>query len=78
MKKKIGRPGSNQAKHKALLTDDIIDAIAVAGNPREAIPRLQEIADMGIDGFVCPFAMDDPISYMRFFSEKIIPQVKGK
>jgi 5,10-methylenetetrahydromethanopterin reductase len=70
--------GSNQAKHRALLTDDIIDAIAVAGTPEEAVPRLQEIAAMGIDGFVCPFAMDDPISYMRFFSENIIPQVTGK
>ena len=69
--------GSNQAKHKALLTDRIIDAIAIAGTPEEAVPRFQEIIDMGIDGFVMPAGMVDPYPYMRTFAEEVIPRVGG-
>lgn len=66
--------GSNQAKHKALLTDRIIDAIAIAGSPEEAIPRFQEILDMGIDGFVMPVGMADPYPYMQTFADKVMSE----
>lgn len=67
--------GSNQAKHKELLTDRIVDAIAIAGTPEEAIPRFQEIIDMGIDGFVMPAGMADPYPFMEAFAEKVIPKI---
>lgn len=66
--------GSNQAKHKALLTDRIIDAIAIAGSPEEAIPRFQEIVDMGVDGFVLPAGMADPYPYMQTFADKVMSE----
>lgn len=66
--------GSNQAKHKALLTDRIIDAIAIAGSPEEAIPRFQEIVDMGVDGFVLPAGMVDPYPYMQTFADKVMSE----
>jgi 5,10-methylenetetrahydromethanopterin reductase len=67
--------GENQAKHNALLTDRIIDGIAVAGTPDEAVPRFQEIADMGIDGFVCPAGMEDAMDFIRLFGDKVVPRV---
>ncbi len=66
--------GSNEARHKALLTDDIIDSIAIAGTPEEAIPRFKEIVEMGVDGFVMPFGMADPYPYMKSFAEQVIPK----
>lgn len=69
--------GSNEAKHRSLLTEDIIDAVAVAGTPAEAIPRLQELVDMGVQGFVVPFAQPDPIPYMEMFAKDVMPNIKG-
>lgn len=66
---------SNDARHKALLTDRIIDAIAIAGTPSEAIPRFQELAAMGLDGFVWPAAMPDPIPYLENFARDVMPQL---
>lgn len=66
--------GSNQAKHKALLTDRIVDATAIAGSPEEAIPRFKEIAAMGVDGFVMPAGMVDPYPYMQTFADKVMPE----
>lgn len=66
---------SNEAKHKELLTDRILDAIAIAGTPEEAVPRFQELAAMGIDGFVWPVTMSDPLPYIETFASAVIPQV---
>jgi alkanesulfonate monooxygenase SsuD/methylene tetrahydromethanopterin reductase-like flavin-dependent oxidoreductase (luciferase family) len=66
---------SNEAHHKALLTDRIIDAIAIAGTPSEAIPRFKELAAMGLDGFVWPAAMPEPIPYLETFARDVMPQL---
>lgn len=66
---------SNVAKHKELLTDRILDAIAIAGTAEEAIPRFQELASMGLDGFVWPVGMSDPIAYIETFANEVMPNV---
>lgn len=65
----------DDARHKALLTDRIIDAIAVAGTPSEVIPRLQELAGMGLDGFVWPVAMPEPVAYLETFASEVMPRL---
>lgn len=69
--------GSNEAKHKALLTDRIIDAIAIAGTPDEAAPRFQELAELGLDGFCWTAGMREPEPFIRTFAESIMPAVNG-
>ena len=69
--------GSNEAKHKELLTDRILDAIAIAGTPEEAVPRFQELAAMGIDGFVWPVTMSEPLPYIETFASAVMPQVSA-
>lgn len=64
--------GNNEAKHTALLTDRIIDAVAVAGTPEDAVPRFRELAAMGLNGFVCPMAMSDPLPYMETLSNEVM------
>ena len=64
--------GSGEAKHAELLTDRIIDAIAVAGTPEEAVPRFQELVAMGLDGFVCPVAVPDPVPYLETLAAEVM------
>ena len=63
--------GSNEAAHAALLTDRILDAIAIAGTPEEAVPRFRELMDMGLDGFVWPAGMPEPVPYLERFAERV-------
>jgi 5,10-methylenetetrahydromethanopterin reductase len=68
--------GSNESTHKDLLTERIIDAVAVAGEPGEAIERFQALSDKGLDGFVCPAAMPDPVPYIETFAKEVMPAIK--
>lgn len=66
--------GSNDSSHKDLLTERIIDAVAVAGTPAEAVKRFQLLANKGLNGFVCPAAMPDPVPYIETFAKEVMPQ----
>lgn len=68
--------GSNLADHTDLLTDRILDGIAITETPEQAIPRFQQLADMGIDCFVCPAGMTNAIQFVRTFGERVIPYVE--
>ena len=68
--------GENLAKHTELLTDSIIDGIAIAGTPEEVVPKFQAIADMGIDGFVCPAGMEDAMAFIELFGAKVVPRIE--
>jgi len=67
--------GSNQSDHSDLLTDEIFSAVAVACPPEEAIARFSALAAKGLDGFVCPFGMPNPVPYMQTFAEQVMPAV---
>jgi alkanesulfonate monooxygenase SsuD/methylene tetrahydromethanopterin reductase-like flavin-dependent oxidoreductase (luciferase family) len=51
--------------------------MAVAGTPEEVVPRLQELVDMGVQGFVLPFAQPEPIPYMEIFAREVMPKIRG-
>ena len=68
--------GSNQALHREGLTDTILDAISISGTPEEAVPRFQEIIDMGVHNFVWPANMPDAMHFLDEFAEKVMPNVK--
>ena len=67
--------GSNRSRQAELMTDRILDAIAVAGTPAEAVTRFRELAKMGMNGFVCPVGIDDPLPYLQTFAEQVVPNV---
>jgi len=66
---------SSAAQHRRLVTDRIVDAMAVAGTAAEAIPRLKEIAALGVAGFVIPLTTSDPQELMRTLAERVMPYV---
>jgi len=70
--------GSNDSAHSDLLTDRIFDAIAIACTPAEAVSKFQAIVDMGVQEFVCPFGMPNPVPYMETFAAEVMPRVTAK
>ena len=63
------------AKHTDLITDRILDAIAIAGTPEEAVPRFRALLDLGVDRFVIPITTRDPKQTMRALAEQILPKL---
>lgn len=68
---------SGDAAHAALITDHIIDGIAIAGTPEEAVPRLRELLELGVDGFVVPITSRDPRAEMTVLAEHVLPALEG-
>lgn len=65
--------GSMDAKQAELITDRILDAVAIAGTAEEAVPRFQELMALGVDNFVLPVATRDPSAIIRKLAEDVIP-----
>jgi len=65
--------GRKDAGHVGLLTDRILDAIAIAGTPEEVIARFRQIADMGVDGFCWTAGMPEPEPFITTFAESVMP-----
>ncbi|RMF95286.1 MAG: LLM class flavin-dependent oxidoreductase [Gammaproteobacteria bacterium] len=69
--------GSSEARHGKLLTDRILDAIAIAGTPAEVIPRFQEIAALGVREFCWTAGMPQPEPFIREFATQVMPALRG-
>lgn len=65
---------SREALHRELVTERILEGIAVVGTPAEVVPRLKEIAAKGIDGFVIPVATSRPREVLQTLSEDVLPR----
>ncbi len=69
--------GSSEARHRGLLTDRILDAIAIAGRPDEVIPRFREIAALGVHEFCWAAGMPQPAPFLRDFATQVMPALRG-
>lgn len=63
------------APHAELITEGILDAIAVAGTPDEVVPRLRALVELGADGFVLTTTSTDPARSLRTLAEHVLPHV---
>lgn len=70
--------GNSQARHAELITDRILDAVAIAGTPEEAVPRFQELVDLGVNNFVLPVTTEAPQEMIRLLAEQVIPKVNSR
>jgi 5,10-methylenetetrahydromethanopterin reductase len=66
---------SSSAAHTRLVTDRILDAVAVAGTPAEAIARLRELVTLGVDEFVLTVTAPRPEETMRTLAEQVLPEL---
>jgi 5,10-methylenetetrahydromethanopterin reductase len=64
---------SSAAPHAELVTDRILDAIAVAGTPREVVPRFRELIARGVDEFVLTISSPRPEDVLRTLAEEVLP-----
>ena len=67
--------GSMDAQQAGLITDRILDAVAITGTPDEVIPRLRELTELGIENFVLPIATKHPDAVINTLAEKVMPFV---
>lgn len=66
---------SSAARHKQMITDRILEALAITGTPSEAVPRFKQLLQLGIDGFVLPITTSQPRETMRTIAEKVLPHL---
>ena len=67
--------GSMESKQAELITDRILDAIAIAGTPDEVVPRFKELVDLGVSNFVLPIATKEPDAIIKILAEQVIPRI---
>lgn len=67
--------GSMTSEQADLVTDRILDAIAIAGTPDEVVPRFKELVDLGVNNFVLPIATTEPDAITTMLAERVIPKI---
>lgn len=67
---------SQDAKHRTMVTDRVVDAMVIAGTPEEVAPRFRAILELGVDRVVIPLTVKDPRKFLRLFAEKVIPRLQ--
>ncbi len=67
--------GNMDSEHAGLITDRILDAVAITGTPDEVIPRLRGLTDLGVENFVLPIATKRPDVVINTLAEKVMPYV---
>lgn len=65
------------AKHRVLVTDAVMDTVAIAGTPDEAVPRFRTIAALGVDRIVTPVVVPDGLALARNLSSRVVADVVG-
>ena len=66
---------STAAPHAELVTDRIIDAVAIAGTPADVIPRLRELHAVGVDEFVLTVTTPQPGDTLELLAEEVLPHL---
>ena len=56
--------------------DAVLGANTVSCLPQEAVPRFQEIVNMGVRNFVWPANMPDAMHFFHELAQKVIANVK--
>ena len=67
--------GSMDSKQTDYITDRILDAVAIAGTPEEAVPRFKELVELGVENFVLPIATKEPDAIIRMLAEQVMPEL---
>jgi 5,10-methylenetetrahydromethanopterin reductase len=72
------RHGDMHARHAGLITERILDAVAIAGTPAEAVPRFRELIDLGVENFVLPIATREPGVIIENLASHVLPQLQNR
>jgi 5,10-methylenetetrahydromethanopterin reductase len=67
--------GSMDAKQADLITDRILDAVAIAGTPEEAVPRFKQLIELGVENFVLPIATKEPDKIIKTLADEVMPHL---
>lgn len=62
-----------EARHRLLVSERVLDAVAIAGTPHDAVPRFRELAALGVDRIVAPVVVSDGMRLARTLAEHVLP-----
>jgi 5,10-methylenetetrahydromethanopterin reductase len=65
-----------QARHRRFLTGPLLDAVAIAGTPDEAVERLRRVIGLGPDRIVLTFAAGDALTIAEALGERVLPVLR--
>lgn len=66
---------SSTAAHAEFVTDRILDSVAIAGSPGEAIHRFRELIALGVDEFVLTITSPHPEQTIQTLANEVLPQL---
>jgi 5,10-methylenetetrahydromethanopterin reductase len=66
---------SSSAGHAELVTDRILDAVAIAGTPGEAVPHFRELVALGVDEIVVTITSPHPDETITVLAEEVLPHL---
>jgi len=69
--------GNMKARQASLITERILDAVAISGTPEEAVPRFRELISLGVDHFVLPIATNEPNRIIETLANQVIPHLQA-
>lgn len=66
---------STHAEHTAVVSDELVRALAVVGTPEECAARLRELRATGIDALIFPLAGRNRVERWRTIRDDILAQI---
>lgn len=66
---------SRHARHKGIISDELVRTLAVVGDPKECIRRLRELGDIGVDRMTLALLSGGRRERMRIIAETIMPHL---
>jgi 5,10-methylenetetrahydromethanopterin reductase len=67
--------GYSAAPQRDIVTDEILEAVTIAGSPEVVTSRLQALVELGVGRFVIPLVVSDKRRLMTTLSEEVLPRL---
>ncbi len=66
---------STRARHRGVISDELVQVLAIAGPARECAARLSKLKATGIDGFIFPLMGTGRIERLRQLRDEVVPAI---
>lgn len=68
--------GDTMASHQELITDSVLDAVAISGTVDEALARMRPIVDLGVHRFIIPLNVTDRRGLVETLANQLAPALR--
>jgi uncharacterized membrane protein len=68
--------GDATASHQELITDPVLDAVAISGTVDDALARMRPIVDLGVHRFIIPLNVTDRRGLVETLADQLAPALR--